>query len=148
MRIRRFHSQKIWGILFVGFLLGVTPLFAEEPPVIAETATAVEAVTAGAGEPLSVRPFESGAEITLEVKESGNQKVRILDAKGKTVSLLHEGFLPAGRHTLIWNSGVNTPTSRYEAEISKDGSSPLRQSFFYKKPRLHPSKSIWKSPNP
>ncbi|NQV16283.1 T9SS type A sorting domain-containing protein, partial [bacterium] len=49
-------------------------------------------------------PFNAGTVINIAVPQSGNVALEIFNVLGQHVITLHDGFLPAGNHSISWNS--------------------------------------------
>jgi hypothetical protein len=49
-------------------------------------------------------PFNAEVTIPLEISERADVAVDVLDLLGRRVTSLHQGRLPAGRHTVRWNA--------------------------------------------
>lgn len=48
-------------------------------------------------------PFRAGTRLALRLDRPGSASVAVYDVLGRQVAVLHDGPLPAGRHTLDWN---------------------------------------------
>ena len=90
---------------------------------------------------LSATPTEDGAEILLQVEESGEKTVRIVGGGGPIVTL-HEGPIAVGSHTFDWKAGDKVATGDYIVEVSHSGSPTVSKEFSYAKPKLPSRKSI------
>jgi hypothetical protein len=49
-------------------------------------------------------PFTSSTTMQLDLPEEGNVRVEVFDVRGRLVTSLVEGELPAGRHAILWTS--------------------------------------------
>jgi PKD repeat protein len=52
---------------------------------------------------INPNPCVGKTNIEFYIKESGKIKMSILDVTGKTVAVLHDGKIAAGKHTVTWN---------------------------------------------
>jgi hypothetical protein len=75
---------------------------------------ASDAVTAGAPAPTpdvlaltaSPNPTAGATAVSLTLPEAGEALVAVFDALGRRVAVLHDGPLPAGRHTFALNAAT------------------------------------------
>ena len=63
--------------------------------------------------PAYPNPFNPATATTLELPEPVHVRVEALDMLGRTVSLIHEGVLPAGEHMLTFDAGQLAGGSYY-----------------------------------
>jgi hypothetical protein len=49
-------------------------------------------------------PFNPSTVIPYSVPESGDVVVTIYDVVGRPVAVLQDGFMPAGRHAVVWRA--------------------------------------------
>ncbi len=65
-------------------------------------------------------PCNTSAQISFNAP-GGSVDVRIMDITGKSISALHNGFLAAGKHSLVWsgkdNTGMEAPSGIYFVRI-------------------------------
>jgi len=48
-------------------------------------------------------PFNAATNISFSLPEAGQVKLQVYDLLGRSVVTLHEGFLQAGSHTIVWD---------------------------------------------
>jgi len=61
-------------------------------------------------------PFNSRTTIQFDIPQMGNVNIKIFNALGKEISVLIDGFLPAGRYRLNWEA-KNLPSGVYFYEL-------------------------------
>jgi hypothetical protein len=70
-------------------------------------------------------PFNPNTRIPFELPRRSQVALRILDARGRQVSVLTDGVYDAGRHTVAWNgrlsNGVTAASGVYFAELRAEG---------------------------
>jgi len=47
-------------------------------------------------------PFNPSTTVVFDLPRAGTASLQVFDLRGRLVSTLHEGELPAGRHTVVW----------------------------------------------
>jgi len=52
-------------------------------------------------------PFNPATSISFTIPRSGNVRVDVFDILGRLVATVHDGALPAGEHTVVWNGNNN-----------------------------------------
>ncbi len=62
-------------------------------------------------------PFHEYSQIGFDLPENGNVKLEIIGLSGKTIRVLHEGELNAGRHNKEINA-ANWPAGMYYCRLS------------------------------
>jgi hypothetical protein len=72
-----------------------------------------------------------GNGISFALTAAGPCRVEVLDASGRTVAVLADGWSAAGRHALSWNgrsdSGAETPPGIYFVALRTAGRSETRR---------------------
>jgi flagellar hook assembly protein FlgD len=70
-------------------------------------------------------PFNPSTQIAFTLNEPAAARLRILDASGRTVRILAQGAMPAGRQEVHWDgrdgAGRAVSSGVYVAELSVDG---------------------------
>ena len=76
-------------------------------------------------------PTTGAASFHLALDVAGEARVEILDLAGRTVSVVHEGALAAGRHSFTWNGrdrqGRVLPAGLYLVRANSNGSESVRR---------------------
>ena len=65
-------------------------------------------------------PFRTKTTIPYTVSESGFVQVALYDVLGQEVGLLTAGFMPVGRHEVVWD-GFDSPAGLYFLRITTEG---------------------------
>ena len=47
-------------------------------------------------------PFNPSTTVVFDLPRAGTASLQVFDLRGRLVSTLHEGELPAGRHSVVW----------------------------------------------
>lgn len=75
-------------------------------------------------------PSRSAVQFTLSLEAAGNVRVTVLDLKGRTVQVVHDGSLGAGTHRLAWSGddtrGGRAPAGRYFVRVSTPSAASSR----------------------
>lgn len=70
-------------------------------------------------------PFNAGTNIDFNLPRSGQINLQVYDLLGRSVVTLHDGFMQAGSHTVIWDgrsaTGNNLATGVYFYRLQADG---------------------------
>jgi hypothetical protein len=75
--------------------------------------------------PARPNPFNPATLLAFEIAREGTVELRILDASGRMVRTLAQGFLSAGRHEAFWDGrdseGRGVASGLYVAEVTAAG---------------------------
>jgi hypothetical protein len=66
-------------------------------------------------------PFRRSVDIAFTLPQSGRVRVEVYTADGRLVSQLADQTMAAGRHTLTWRTGAETPSGVYFYRVTTHG---------------------------
>ncbi|MFH1680237.1 MAG: FG-GAP-like repeat-containing protein [Candidatus Eisenbacteria bacterium] len=76
-------------------------------------------------------PFNPATRIFFEAPEGGRVNVSVYDVSGRIVTVLADGFYPAGRHDVAWDgtdaAGEGVPSGVYFARMTGNGFEAVRK---------------------
>ena len=99
--------------------------------VLAEAWENVSFAATGDLELIGANPFRSRAHLRLELPEDSQVDVRIHDVSGRSVVVLSDRMLPAGRHRITWDGrdghGAQVASGVYFVRLTCDGETATRR---------------------
>jgi hypothetical protein len=81
--------------------------------------------------PNAPNPFNPATRISFEIPTAGRVEIAVFDVTGRVVSVLEDGFRPAGRHDVGWDGrdgeGRSLPSGVYFARMTAGGFGEVRK---------------------
>ena len=76
-------------------------------------------------------PFNPSTHIRFTIPDAGNVKLSVYDILGQEICVAHDGFLSAGRHTVLWDgrntSGETSPSGVYFYKLTQGNHQEVRK---------------------
>ena len=79
---------------------------------------------------MTPQPLRRSGSFVLSLPRAGHARLELFDIAGRSVAVLHDGMLPAGRATVVWNGqarGGNLASGTYFARLVVDGERTARR---------------------